>query len=178
MAAGHTGAPDGYNQVLVSGGTPQELANLAKAHPGVTVADRAVYNAGVQRNAQQNNFGDDLILGVIAALAAVAMLNTLVIATLERRRQVRLLARVGATARQLAGMFRWQALFVTVTGITAGAAVCAGTLIGLTRAVTGSPMPYIPAVPAGLIAAAVAALAAAAVMTAYAIMSRRRPSAA
>jgi len=175
VAAGHTGAPGGYSQILVAGGTQQELASLGRAHPGVMVANRAIYNAEVQQNAQQNDFGDTLILGVISVLAAVAMLNTLVIATLERRRQVRLLSRVGATVRQLAGVFRWQAVFVTVTGITSGAVVCAGTLIGLTRAVTGSPVPYIPAVPAGLIIAAVAGLALTAVMTSVAMMSGRQP---
>ena len=44
-------------------------------------------------------------------------------------------------------------LFVTVIGVASGAAVGAGTLIGLTRAVTGSPVPSIPAVMAGLIIA-------------------------
>jgi putative ABC transport system permease protein len=174
VAAGHAGVPDGYSQVLVAGGTSQELARLAAAHPGITVADRSVYNAQVQQNFQQNDFANNLILGVISVLAAVAMLNTLVIATLERRRQVRLLARVGATGRQLAGIFRWQALFVTVTGIASGAVVCAGTLTALTRSVTGNPVPYIPAVPAGLIIAAVAALAMTAVMASFSAMSGRR----
>ena len=89
-----------------------------------------------------------MILGVIAVLTAVTMVNTLVISTLERRRQVRLLGRVGATTRQLAAGFGWQAGFITVVGVAAGAAVCRRHPRGLTRAVTGSPVPFIPAGPA------------------------------
>jgi hypothetical protein len=59
------------------------------------------------------DFGDEVLLvslGVVAALAAVTLVNTLAVATFERRRSVRLLARTGATAGQVAGMFGWQAL--------------------------------------------------------------------
>ena len=125
---------------------------------------------------QQNSFVDLLILGVLAALAAVTLVNTLAVATVERRGRVRLLAAVGATTRQLAWSFGWQALFVTVVGVASGAAVCAGTLIGLSRAVTGSAAPYIPAGPAALLIAAVAALTLGAVLTSFAAMTRRENS--
>lgn len=176
VAAGHTGAPAAYDQILVDddGGaaTVRALDALAAAHPGVRVANRQVYNAQVQKNESQNWFGNDLILGVMAVLAAVTMINTLVVATLERRRQVRLLRRVGATGRQLAAMFTWQALFVTVCGIATGAAVAAGALTAVDRAVTGSAAPYVPLGPAALIAGAVAALATGAVMGAYRMLPR------
>jgi hypothetical protein len=54
-------------------------------------------------------------------------------------------------------------------GLVTGAAVCAGTEIGLDRAVTGSAVPYIPAAQAALIAAA---LTFAAIMRSFAAMSR------
>ncbi|MGH3275322.1 MAG: FtsX-like permease family protein, partial [Streptosporangiaceae bacterium] len=93
--------------------------------------------------------------------------------TIERRRQIRLLSRIGATTSQLAALFRWQALFVAVTGITAGAAVCAGTLAGMDRAVTGTAVPYIPAAPAALIVTAVAALGYGTIMATFTAISRR-----
>ena len=172
-AAGHTGAPAGYSQILVDGASPRQLAALAAAHPGVQVATRQVHNAQVAQNSAQNSFVDNLILGVIAVLAAVTMINTLAVATFERRRQVRLLSRAGATRTQLAGMFGWQALFVTVLGIAAGAAVCAGTLAAIDRAVTGSAAPYIPLAPAALITAAVAALATGTILVSARAVSRR-----
>lgn len=158
VAASHTGTPPGFSQILVDGAGRARMAALASAHPGVYLADRQVYNAQVRLNDAQNSFGDLLILGVIAVLAAVTMANTLAVATFERRSQVRLLARIGATRLQLAGMFGWQALFVTAVGIAAGVAVCAGALAAVTRAETGSPAAYIPAGPAALIVATVAAL--------------------
>jgi putative ABC transport system permease protein len=173
VANGHTGAPDQYSQILVSGGSERELAALAAAHPGTRLASRAVYNAEVAQSTGQNSFGDDIILGVIAALAAATMINTLAVSTAERRRQVRLLSRTGATTRQLAAAFGWQALFVTAAGIAAGAAVCTGTLTGLDRAVTGTAVPYIPAIPAALIVTAVAALTFGTTMTTFAAISRR-----
>jgi putative ABC transport system permease protein len=173
VAAGHTGAPAGYSQILVSGGATRDLAALAARHPGARLADRAVYNAEVASSTQQNSFANLLILGVIAALAAVTMTNTLAISTLERRRQVRLLTRVGATRGQLAAGFAWQVAFVAAVGVAAGAAVAGGTLASLTRAVTGSPVPFIPAGTAGLIVAAVTALATAAIMVPFGIMSGR-----
>jgi hypothetical protein len=105
-----------YGQILVSGGSQAQLAALAAAHPGARLASRAVYSTEVAQNAQQNNFVDLLILGVIAALAAVTLVNTLVVSTVERRGRVRLLSGAGATTRQLAWSFGWQALFVTVLG--------------------------------------------------------------
>ncbi len=175
-AGGHTGAPQTYGQVLVSGGSQRQLTALAAAHPGARLASRELYNAQVAQNAQQNNFVNLLILGILAALAAVTLVNTLAVATFERRGRVRLVAAVGATTRQLAWSFGWQALFVTVVGVASGAAVCAGTLIGLTRAVTGSAAPYIPAGPAALLIAAVAALTLGAVLTSFAAITRRENS--
>jgi putative ABC transport system permease protein len=110
---------------------------------------------------------------VIAALAAATMISTLAVSTADRRRQVRLLSRIGVTTRQLASAFGWQALFVTVMGIAAGGAVCAGTLIGLDRAITGTAVPYIPAAPAALIVTAVAALTLGTIMATFTAISRR-----
>jgi putative ABC transport system permease protein len=172
-ADGHTGTPQAYGQILVSGGSQRQLAALAAARPGARLASRAVYSAQVAQDTRQNSFVNLLILGVIAALAAVTLVNTLVVSTVERRGRVRLLASAGATTRQLAWSFGWQALFVTVIGVASGAAVCAGTLIGLSRSVTGSAEPYIPAGPAALLITAVAALTLGAVMTSFTAMTRR-----
>jgi putative ABC transport system permease protein len=122
VAAGHTGAAAGFGQLLVSGGSPADLAALAAGHPGWHVASRAAANAAAARSAGQDGFANDLILGVVAALAAVALVNTLAMSTLERRRVLRLLGRVGATRGQAAAVFGWQAAFVIVTGLLAGTA--------------------------------------------------------
>ena len=116
VAAGRTGTPPGYSQILVSGGTTAELARLAAGHPGLRVTSRSVANAQSAQAAAQNSFANDLILGVLAVLSAVALVNTLVVTTIGRRRVLRLLGRVGATRGQAAAVFGWQAVFVAGPG--------------------------------------------------------------
>ena len=169
--AGHTGARPAFAQILVSGGT---AGALTAGHPGWHVASRAAANAAGERAATQNGFANNLILGLVGALAAVALLNTLAVATLERRR--RLLGRVGATRGQVAAAFGWHVLFVTVTGVAAGAAAGAVTLVAVARAATGTWVPFIPAAPAAGLVIAVAALTGAAVMIPFYAMSRREPA--
>jgi putative ABC transport system permease protein len=173
VAAGHTGTGSGYAQILVSGGTAAELAGLAAGHPGLHVTSRSVANAQSAQAADQNSFANELILGVLGLLSAVALVNTLVVTTIERRRVLRLLGRVGATRGQVAAVFGWQALFIAVTGLVSGAAAGAITLLTVTRAVTGSWTPFIPLAPAAGLVALVAALTAGAVMVPFALMSGR-----
>jgi len=173
-AAGHTGARSGYNQVLVTGASPRALAALTAAHPGATALSRRAYSAQVQAGNEQNTFSNLLVLGIIAALAAVTLVNTLAIATFERRRSVRLLGRIGATARQVTGMFGGHALFVTVTGVGAGALMAAGALIALDRAQTGTPVPYIPPAAGAAVIGTVALLATGTIMVALRAMTGRR----
>jgi hypothetical protein len=175
-AAGGSGTPAGYSEILVSGGTTAELARLAAGHPGLRVASRSVANAQSAQAAAQNSFANDLILGVLGLLSAVALVNTLVVTTVERRRVLRLLGRVGATRGQVAAVFGWQAVFVAGTGLVAGAAAGAVTLLTVTRAVTGSWTPFIPLAPAVGLVALVAALTAGAVMIPFGLMSRREPT--
>ena len=174
--AGHTGAAPEFAQVLVSGGTAGGLAALAAGHPGWHVASRSVANAAAEQAAAQDGFANNLILGLVAALAAVALVNTLAVATVERRRALRLLGRVGASRGQVAAAFGWHALFVTVTGVVAGAAAGAVTLVAVTKAATGSWVPFIPLAPAAGLVLGVGALVAGAVMIPFYAMSRREPA--
>jgi putative ABC transport system permease protein len=109
-------------------------------------------------------------------LAAVALVNTLAVATMERRRALRLLGRVGASRGQVAAAFGWHALFVTVTGVVAGAAAGAVTLVAVTKAATGSWVPFIGLAPAAGLVLGVGALVAGAVMIPFYAMSRREPA--
>jgi putative ABC transport system permease protein len=173
IAAGHTGTPPGYSQILVDGGTQAELARFTAGHPGLRVTSRSVANQQSAQAAAQNSFANNLILGVLGALSAVALVNTLVVTTVERRRVLRLLGRVGATRGQIAAMFGWQALFVAATGLVAGAAAGAVTLLTVTRAITGSLTPFIPPAAGVGLVAVVVALTVGAVMIPLGVMSRR-----
>jgi putative ABC transport system permease protein len=176
VAAGHTGTPPGYSQILVDGGTRAELARFTGGHPGLRVTSRSVANEQSAQAAAQNSFANDLILGVLVVLSAVALVNTLVVTTVERRRVLRLLGRVGATRGQVAAVFGWQALFVAGTGLVTGAAAGAVTLLTVTRAITGSWTPFIPVAAGVGLVAVVVALTVGAVMIPFGVMSRREPT--
>jgi putative ABC transport system permease protein len=135
-----------------------------------------VANAQSEQATAQNDFANDLILGLIATLAAIALLNTLVVTTTERRRALRLLGRIGATRGQVAAAFGWQAAFVTITGLLAGVAAGAVTLLAVTRAATGNWTPYVPFGPAAGLVVGVAALTAGAIMVPFFAMARREPT--
>ena len=71
-----------------------------------------------------------LALGLVVGFAAISVVNTLVIATLERRRELALLRAVGATRRQALRMIRVETLAAVATGLLLGAAVGGSTLSG------------------------------------------------
>ncbi|HEY1916924.1 MAG TPA: FtsX-like permease family protein [Streptosporangiaceae bacterium] len=154
-AAGHLGGPAGYDQILVRGSgaasaaaLPASLSQLSDRFPGLSVASRSVMNAQAEQQDSQDGFLNNLILAVIALLAAIALVNTLVVATVERRDSLVLLRRVGATARQQLAMTAWQSALLSLTGITLGVAAAAVTLAAVCRALTGSWVPYVPVGPA------------------------------
>jgi putative ABC transport system permease protein len=139
-AAGHLPSAS-VGQILVrragpGAGSPG-LAGLAPRFPGLAVASRQVVNAQAEQNDAQDDLLNDLILGVIVLLAAVTVVNTLVMTAVERRPSLLLLRRVGATSRQLMSMTACQSVLLTVVGIGLGAAAGAVTLITVSRSVTG-----------------------------------------
>jgi putative ABC transport system permease protein len=178
-AAGHLGGPAGYGQILVRGAgaaslaaLPAGLSRLSDRFPGLDAASRSVMNAQAEQSDSQSDFLNNVILAVIALLAAVALVNTLVVATVERRDSLVLLRRVGATARQLAAMTAWQSALLSLTGIALGIAAGAATLAAVCRALTGSWVPYVTAGPALGITGAVLGLTLAATLGPAAIMLR------
>ena len=163
-AAGHNG-PQGFGEILVRGNgkvspaaLAAELGHLSARFPGLSVASRSVVNAQAQQQDEQDSFLNNMVLLVIAVLAALSLVNTLVVATVERRESLALLSRVGATRGQLAAVTAWQSVVVSVTGVLLGAAAGAATLASVTRALTGSWTLYVPAGPALVIVGTVLAL--------------------
>jgi len=80
---------------------------------------------------------------VVILLGTVALVNTLVMATIERRRALLLLRRVGATTRQLLSMTIWQTVILDLVGITIGAAAGAASVIVVSKALADTWMPYL-----------------------------------
>ena len=159
-------------QILVQGARPGGVSLLRQRFPGLQAASRQLVNAEDQRLQSQTDYLNNLILLSIILLAAVTVVNTLLMTTLDRRQALVLLRRVGATADQLLRVTAWQSALLAVTGILLGLAAGGITLTTMTRAITGS-LPYIPVSAAVAVTGTVLALALAGTMLPTALILRR-----
>jgi putative ABC transport system permease protein len=139
-----------------------QLARLAEHTPGLSVVDRATMRAADAEQVRANSWVNYLMIGVLLAFIVVAAVNSLVMATGERARELALLRLVGATPRQVTRMIRWEALAVIGFGVLLGLAIAAATLVPFSLAIAETARPYLPwQVLAGVLAgAAVLGLAA------------------
>ena len=78
------------------------------------------------------------------AFCAVAVVNTLAMATVERGRELALLRLVGATRRQVTRMVRYEALAIVGLGLLLGLAAAAATLVPLSLAIADTAVPHLP----------------------------------
>ena len=120
-----------------------DLLPLAGRFPGLEVAPRSVVNAEEASSAAQNSYANNLILGALVLLTGVALVNTLVMAVVDRRDSLRLLRRLGTTHRQLLDMTAWHAILLGFLGLVLGVVVGATPLIVLSDAISGSWVPYL-----------------------------------
>jgi putative ABC transport system permease protein len=136
-------------------GLVAELQSLSGQFPGLEVAPRSVVNAEEAKSGAQNSYASNLILGVLILLLGVALVNTLVMAAIDRRESLRLLRRLGTTHRQLLTMTAWQGGLLGFLGLVFGVIVGAPSLIVMTKAISGSWVPYLTWPPLLAIAAVV-----------------------
>jgi putative ABC transport system permease protein len=100
-----------------------ELGAMTAVVPTAAVLSRAQYLSTVQAAAQASAWPAWLLIGLIIAFAAVSMVNTAVMATVGRQRELTLVRLTGATSRQAHQAITWEALITTMTGAGAGAAI-------------------------------------------------------
>jgi putative ABC transport system permease protein len=100
-----------------------------------------------------------MLIGVMVAYAALAAATTMVMAALARRRELALLQLVGVTRRQIRRMVQAEQTGLLGTAVLLGATIAALTLGAIVRALTGSPIPYLPPVGAATVLGGVTLLA-------------------
>jgi putative ABC transport system permease protein len=106
--------------------------------------DRATMRAADVEQAHVNGWVNYLMIGVLLAFVAVAAVNSLVMSTGERSRELALLRLVGATPRQVTWMIRVEALAVIGFGVFLGLTVAAATLVPFSLAVAETAIPSLP----------------------------------
>lgn len=148
--AGHT--TDGMvKQILVRAAPGTDTAELARTlaasdpdRPGLRAADRGTLTAAQAEQDETQTWVAYLLVAMVVGYAVIALVNTLVMATGERRREFTLQRLVGATRGQVMRMMTVEALLTALAGIVLGTVVAAATLVPLSKAVLDSSMPVGP----------------------------------
>ncbi|MFC5832405.1 ABC transporter permease [Nonomuraea insulae] len=152
LVTGHVDDPAGT--LLVSAPTLTRDA-LAKALPGTPVLDRA-QAAEVGAANPQVTF---VALGLIIAFTAIAVVNTLAMATSGRSRELAVLRLAGTTRRQVLRMLRLETLCAVLAAAVIGSGAALVTLAAFGAGMTGSATPYVPPMTYALVLVAATALA-------------------
>ncbi|GAA2675201.1 ABC transporter permease [Actinoplanes palleronii] len=143
--AGHT-ATNLDDEILISAPASADTALRAVAarHPGSTVVDAAALTGGLAKDLALSAWLNRLLIGVMVGYTVVAAANTMVMAALARRRELALLRLVGVTRRQVRRMVNAEQFGLLGTAVVLGGSIAALTLSSVVRALTGSPVPYVP----------------------------------
>ncbi|WP_344056469.1 FtsX-like permease family protein [Sphaerisporangium rubeum] len=120
------------------GETRQALLSALAGTPGTTVGDRTAIETVLNQGAGVQGTVNSLMVAITIAYAAIAVVNTLGISILTRRRELALLRLSGATRRQVRTTLTTEILLLTTTGITAGLIVAAAAIIPTTTATSGT----------------------------------------
>src|SRR5690606_22702940 len=105
-----------------------------------------------------------------------ALVNTLVLATRERTRELELLRLLGATTAHVRSMIRRETVVLSTYGTTLGLIVAAAALVPLSIGIANTPVPPVPTWFVGLVVVASLAVTPAAteVPTRLALRASRR----
>jgi putative ABC transport system permease protein len=120
------------------------LAALAADRPGVRVADRTEAVAAQVEQEQTGAWVNYMFVGMIISYTVITLINTLIIAASERRREFALQRLIGSDRGRLLRMMGIEGLVVAITGVLLGGVVSTLTLVPFCIALNGSPMPSGP----------------------------------
>lgn len=111
---------------------------------GLVAQDRQTLDAVGAEQRSTETWLSILALGAVIGYLALAVVNTLVMVTLERRREFALLALLGSTTRQIRRMTRTEGLLIAGIAAVVGTVIAAPPLIGVAIGVSGQPLPSVP----------------------------------
>ena len=113
---------------------------------GFNVANRSELRAAGDSARSANSLVNLIALAVILGYIAIAVVNTLVMATGERRREFALMQLVGSTRRQVRAMMRTESVMIVVLAAALGVLVAGPPLMGISFGISGQLLPNISAI--------------------------------
>src|SRR5262249_15004509 len=180
LRAGHTAVPMASTVYLrlSPGARLAEVRAAAAAGGGELVPTSNYVNAAKAEKARITRLGMIAILGMALASPPIAIANTLVMATSDRRRELTTLRLSGATPGQVLRMIGVEACLVTGIGALLAAAVTAVTVTGLRHSLLGLAPSVRVVIPWPLLAGIVLACLAIALLASVirAALTRGRPA--
>jgi putative ABC transport system permease protein len=114
-----------------------ELQRLGREYPTLGVASRDGYLAQLRTPPSQGELQLYGLIAVLVAFTAVAIVNTLVMATAERTREFALLRLIGTTRAQVTRMVGWEAAITVLMGVGQGTLITVLGLLAFSRTFTG-----------------------------------------
>lgn len=155
-------------------GDAESLRAALEADGFVVSGAGGVAAAGADGRSQQG-WVNAVALIVILGYIAIAVVNTLMMATAQRSREFALLQLIGASRRQVRAMMRTEASMLVVIATVFGVAISVPPLVGMSMGITGQPVPMLPLVPGAILVGAMGALALVALAVATHAAMRTRP---
>jgi len=138
-----TSGLDAFALVAVDGGRADQVQAAAAAQGLHVVPGSGQKAAGADAQSQQG-WVNLVALIVILGYIAIAVINTLVMATGERSREFALLQLIGSSRRQVRAMMRTEAVMVAVISTAFGVIVAIPPLIGMSIGISGRLVPELP----------------------------------
>ncbi|MFK0239329.1 FtsX-like permease family protein [Microbacterium sp. NPDC090281] len=169
-----TAGLDAFALVAVDEGATDEVRAALSAR-GLLVSDGSGQEAAGAGAQSQQGWVNLIALLVILGYIAIAVVNTLVMATGERSRELALLQLIGASRGQVRAMMRIEAVLVAVIAMVFGVVVAIPPLIGVSMGISGQPLPVLPVVGSLAIVGAMGALALVAMWVGTTATMRTRP---
>ena len=169
-----TAALDAFALVSVDDGALDQVRDAVTAAGLQALEARGQKAAGADAQSQQG-WVNLVALIVILGYIAIAVINTLVMATGERSRELALLQLIGSSRRQVRAMMRVEAMMVAAIAVVFGVVVAVPPLIGMSIGISGQPIPALPVLPSLLIIGSMGALALLSLWAATGAAMRTRP---
>ncbi|MFD0624448.1 ABC transporter permease [Streptomyces sanglieri] len=127
------------------------LAELAQRTPTLKVQQPDEFAAVQQGQFAQQSWTNLIANSLLLLYVLIAVVNTLVIATMARSREFAMLRLIGTSRRQTLRMMFLESWVVVVTAIVVGVLIAVPPTIGSSLAMTGQAMPHVdPLVWAGV----------------------------
>ncbi len=149
LAAAHQATPL-LGTILIQADQPAAVtarltAELRARYPGLQVSAAPARDLAPDTGQELNHWLGPFFVAMLFAFTSIAVLNTLLMIALRRRRELALLRLIGATPRQVRAMARWEAVVIIAIGLGLGLALAATALLPISHVLTGGFRPYAPA---------------------------------